>query len=373
MNITTSNKGDMMAVNRQWASRPDDERFLSLYDMQDHFAAVRNNSAAAVVSSRRIEVIPEGHTGLQVSVVGHDAFNGTYAPTHWSFGQLAQLAEAPAGYLRTLPAPMAADCINYGLLAKRDISDVGVLAYRNGGPAILRAATGPRYGRIWNADVIAALASRFGDGVNGQWKVPGEFGKPVPVTKQNTTLYASDRDCFVFLCDEEHRIEVPGRRNGENGAMARGFIVWNSEVGDKTFGLGTFLFDYICCNRIIWGMDGYEEIRIRHTASAPDKFLEEIAPALKSYSESSALGVTKAIEAAREKKVDDVDAFLAKRFGSRVVASIKAAHQLEEGRPIETLWDATTAVTAFAKSIPHQDKRVEVEREGGAILALASK
>jgi hypothetical protein len=25
--------------------------------------------------------------------------------------------------------------------------------------------------------------------------------------------------------------------------MARGFFVWNSEVGDKTLGLGFFLFD----------------------------------------------------------------------------------------------------------------------------------
>jgi hypothetical protein len=203
--------------------------------------------------------------------------------------------------------------------------------------------------------------------------VPGEWGNDVIVTKANTTLYASDRDMFVFLCDEKNRIEVPGRRNGKSGSMARGFLVWNSEVGDKTFGFGTFLFDFVCGNRIIWGQENYQEIRIRHTASAPDKFLEEISPALKSYSESSADGVVKAIEDARAKKVGDVDEFLAKRFGSRLVASIKAVHELEEARPIETLWDAATAVTAYAKGIEHQDRRVEVERVGGEILALASK
>jgi hypothetical protein len=33
--------------------------------------------------------------------------------------------------------------------------------------------------------------------------------------------------------------------------------VWNSEVGKTTLGAGFFLFDYVCCNRIIWGADQY--------------------------------------------------------------------------------------------------------------------
>ena len=40
-------------------------------------------------------------------------------------------------------------------------------------------------------------------------------------------------------------------------------------------------------------------------------------------------------------------------------------------RPIETLWDATVAVTAYARGIQHQDERVRFEREGGKILSLA--
>ena len=40
---------------------------------------------------------------------------------------MAGLAGAPAGYLRTLPAPMAADCLNYGVQIARDVEDVGVL------------------------------------------------------------------------------------------------------------------------------------------------------------------------------------------------------------------------------------------------------
>ncbi len=39
------------------------------------------------------------------------------------------------------------------------------------------------------------------------------------VTKENTTLYASDRDFFVFLANEKNKIEVPNRRNGRAGSM----------------------------------------------------------------------------------------------------------------------------------------------------------
>lgn len=267
--------------------------------------------------------------------------------------------------------PIAADCLNYGLQYKRQIEDVGVLLQRNGSD-MLRAATGPRYGRIWNADVVGGLVDRFGDGVSGDWRVPGEFGKAVAVDKANTTLYASDRDMFVFLADETHRIEVPNRRDGKSGMMARGFFMWNSEVGSSTFGLATFLFDYVCCNRIVWGAAEYQELKIRHTASAPDKYLDEMRPALTAYANATASGVVKAIEDARARRLDNVDDFLATRFGKRLVEPMKVLHAAEEGRPIETLWDATTAATAYARSIAHQDARVDLERRAGEVMALAA-
>jgi hypothetical protein len=359
----------MNKASHQWASRPDDERFVSLYDMQEHFNTIRAESRETIASSRRIHCLPDPDN-LGMLVTGP---NGTaYAPTHWAFGQLAQLAEAPAGYLRTLPAPITADNINYGLQFNRGPEDVGFLLRRNG-ENILRAATGPRYGRIWNADCLSALTSRFGDGIIGQWTVPGEFGKTVTVTKENTTLFASDRDFFVFLADETNRIEVPNRRNGKPGSLARGFFVWNSEVGSATFGLATFLFDYVCCNRIVWGGVEYKELRLRHTVSAPDKFVEQITPRLLAYSSSSARPIEEKIEAAQKSRISDkLEDFLARRFSKGQIKTIVAAHEREEGRPIETLWDATVAVTAVARAIGHQDQRVTMERQAGNIFDLAA-
>lgn len=365
---------ELMKASHQWSSRPDDERYTSLVDMRDHFKRTREHSEQMVVSTKQVEAEPDGSDRKALTVAINNKV--IVAPTHWSFGQLCGLAKgqgetaAPSGYLRSLPAPLAADCINYGLRFKREAEEIGVLLNHN--DSSLQAATGPRYGRIWNADVSEMLVREFGDGVNGTWKVPGEFGKRVAVTKANTTLYAGDRDMFVFLADEENRIELPGRRNGEKGTLARGFFVWNSEVGSTTFGVGTFFFDYVCCNRIVWGAEGYQEIRIRHSITAPDKFIHEITPALERYRQASDKGVLAAIEDARKQKLDDdLDDFLAKRFGSRMVAPLKTIHELEEGRPIENRWDVVTAATAKARTIKWQDQRVALERQAGELLKAA--
>jgi hypothetical protein len=369
---------ELMQASQQWASRPVDERYLDLNEMRRHFHDVYNNSIAFGESSRKVAFSPLDNDKSHKSLVVHTSkFEGEINPTHWAFGQLAQLAGAPAGYLRKLPAPMVADCMNYGMKFMRDVEDVGVLLHQDKEIVTMRAATGGRYGRIWNKDILDGMVKLFGDGITGDWKVPGEWGKDVPVTLQNTTLYASDQDMFVFLCDEKHRIEIPNRRDGKAGDMAKGFFIWNSEVGDCTFGISTFLFDFVCGNRIVWGAENVKEIRIRHTAGAPDRFLEQLQPALISYANSSSSNIVDAIEAAKKKRIakdsDEVADFLAARFGKNNTAAMLKAHEIEEGRPVETMWDAATAATAFARSIPNQNNRVVVERKAGELLTLASK
>lgn len=377
MNAMT-NPTILTQASTQWMSRPADQRFTSLDDMLAQMKRTQDQSRARVISTRKIEARPiEGDaTRKGLALVGDFGGKEVAMPTNWAFGQLAARADAPSAYLRKLPADIAADCINWGLM-KRPVEEIGILAVDDldGVPAeTLAAATGPNYGRVWNTDVVDALIQRFGDGVTGNFRVPGEFGKAVEVTKANTTLYASDRDMFVFLADEEHRIEMPNRRNSLIGSLARGFFVWNSEVGAQTLGVATFLFDYTCCNRIVWGAEGYKELRVRHSSGAPDRFVEEVAPALITYANSSTRSITEALETARAEKIEkDVDEFLtSKRFSRSQAKAIVLAHEAEEGRPIETVWDAVTGATAYAKGIANQDDRVAVERLAGAMLPKAA-
>ena len=367
----------------EFMTRPNDERFTSLTALNDFCTKQKLNSRAKNVSSRKIQFSSTPDNKGLVVTGNHNYAN----PTHWSFTQMSTLAGVPASLLRTQCekslAPLAADNLNAGMQVIRDVEEVGMLIRIEEADEVRRpsseqtitlaAATGPKYGRIWNSELTQALVKRFGNGINDTaWTVPGFFGKPLDeITKENTTLFASDRDMFVFLADEKNRIVLPNRRNGEQGSLARGFFMWNSEVGSKTAGMGFFLFDYSCCNRIVWGVEEFQKIAIRHTATAPDRWIEEIHPTLIAFANASASPIEARLKAAQEQKIGKAEEFLAKRnFGPRQIPLILNTFELEEERPVESLWDVTTAITAYAKQLPHTDTRVEMEREGGKILDL---
>ncbi len=80
----------------------------------------------------------------------------------------------------------------------------------------LRAVTGPDYGRIYDHELVGAVQRIAGDGASDtRWKVPGVLDwstgiyKPqVDVTRDTTTLCASDCDVFLFLVDDLNPIEA---------------------------------------------------------------------------------------------------------------------------------------------------------------------
>lgn len=391
---------ELYNANRQWSSRPADERFCSLHDLASFVGYEKQNSSRRVLPNRGLTVVPSETDPLDIAVSGPNGHPAQF--THWAFSQLCSLAGVPSSYIRdsNMPGALAADCLNWGLHHQRPVESVSVLLRKKPAPAkpvqsgrslldqaidnthvqaaapvvFLGAVNGPDYGVVWNADIAHTLVSEFGDGVTGAWRVPGEFGRKLSnVTKDNTTLYASDRDMWCFLVDEDRRVELPNRRNGQTGSLARGFYISNSEVGAQRLVLGMFLFDYVCCNRIIWGAEQHTEIKIRHTSGAPHRWLEEIKPVLREYAASSPASVADTIAAARTAKIKtDVDTFLANRFGKGTATKIQAAHMINEARPIETVWDAVTGATAYARQIEHVDARVKVEREAGKLLQLVA-
>jgi len=106
----------LMQASHQWATRPADQRFLSLTELAAHVRMQRDRSAARVISNKALEARPveEDSTGKALVLVHRDS-GAPVVPSHFSFGQLASKIEAPAAYLRTLPADMAADLVNIGL------------------------------------------------------------------------------------------------------------------------------------------------------------------------------------------------------------------------------------------------------------------
>lgn len=80
----------------EWFSRPADERYLSLTELQSAVRGRAERSRTRTVDSAKIKVEASRNDTDQLALIlsGHD---GPRAPTHWSFGQLAAMVGAPSG------------------------------------------------------------------------------------------------------------------------------------------------------------------------------------------------------------------------------------------------------------------------------------
>ena len=282
--------------------------------------------------------------------------------------------------MRQLPAPLAGINMQHGLLSHR--AELVKTLEADDGRIELRAVTGPDYGRIWDHELVAAVMKIAGEGTGDtRWKVPGlldwstmTHNPFVEVTKDTTTLYASDRDVFLFLVDDAHPIEAGRLPNGDPDLYFRGFYCWNSEVGSKTLGMASFYLRAVCMNRNIWGAEGFEEISIRHSKFASHRFAHQAAPALERFATSSPAPFLAGISAAREqivaRKDEDRESFLRRRGFSRPeTEKIIATVLEEEGRPPESIFDFVQGITALARAKPHQDARLELEGKAAKLLS----
>src|SRR5258707_1665797 len=368
-------------VSSEWFSRPDDERYLSLTDL---YGAVRRRAERARLRSgagRSVRVEPSRDSAERMALIvpGRDE---PVSPTHWSFGQLCSLVGAPSSYMRQLPAPLAGINLQHGLLSHR--AELVKTLEADDGRVELRAVTGPDYGRIWDHELVAAVMKIAGNGTGDtRWKVPGMLDwntmthNPfVDVTKDTTTLYASDRDVFLFLVDDTHPIEAGRLADGSPDLYFRGFYCWNSEVGSKTLGVASFYLRAVCMNRNLWGVEDFEQITIRHSKFAAQRFAHEAAPALTSFADSSPAPFIAGIKAARERIVartdEDRESFLRKRgFSKSATAKIIETLLSEEHRKPESIFDFVQGITALARTKAHQDARLQLEGRAKRLLERA--
>lgn len=368
-------------VSSEWFSRPADERFLSLDALYKSVRRRAEHSHSRTVESRavQIEARKEDAEALTVIVPGASL---PLVPTHWSFGQLCSLVGAPGGYLRELPAPLAGINLQYGLSHHR-AEQVKCLELQNG-RAELRAVTGPEYGRIFDHELVSAVQRIAGNGTGDtRWKVPGTldwssmtYNPHVDITRDTTTLYASDRDVFLFLVDDTHPIEAGSLPDGSPDLYFRGFYCWNSEVGSKTLGIASFYLRAVCQNRNLWGVEDFEEITIRHSKYAANRFAYEAAPALENFANSSAVSFVSGIKAARSHIVartdDERATFLkGKGFSKPDTTRIIEAVMKQEGHPPESVFDFVQGITGVARDREHQDARLELEQRAKRLLESA--
>lgn len=363
----------LVRASNEWASRPADERFDSIEAMHAFCSQERALAGTASIEDKTMRA----HAADDGSLV----LNGRTSQarlTNWSFGQLARRAEAPAGYLATLPAKLAAECINTGLDKSADKSRLlirrseGVTQNADGSMNVdkmptIRAITSEKYDRIWNSDITSRLVAL---------KETGNWNEAPAAFDGSRGQYASDRDMFSFFVDNKRRIFERA-----NGGFSRGFFTWNSEVGSSVFGLATFLYQYICGNHMVWGASDVKELRIRHVGDAAGKAFGQLRGKLIAYANSSAADDEMKIQSAMDYELgSNKDEILDRVLGLKALGltnktaalayDTAVSHEDWYGNP-RSAFGYSSGLTQIARDMPNTDGRVAIERAASKIMEMA--
>jgi hypothetical protein len=395
--ITTAGRS-LSTLSQQWARRPHDERYLSLDAL-----LVATKLRAERAEERKIKTSELSLSSPEIAEddnladaqlkmnslmldVGEDDHR---ALTNWTFGQIVSLAGAGSAsrVLKLLPGANVSNDLTYLMRYNRGSDEIKL--YSDDLEAL--AVTGPDYGRIFDHEVTAAVAAATcGATGDHRWKVPGmlDWGTMIydpnhPVTKDTTTIFGNDRGVFIFLCQDLCPIEIGKLPDGSPDYVFRGFYVTNSEVGAGTLKLGAMYLRGICCNRIMWGVEAFEEMTMRHTKYAPSRFIEEAQPALQSFANGSAQKLVDGVNLAKqaivaETKQKAVEFLVGRNIAAKRALSIyekivreqwgvAAADEEPEERAV-SVWDLAQGITAVAREEKNFDTRIDLEQAAGVLL-----
>lgn len=383
---------NLYAASEQWASRPADERFPSIeaaYAAASELRAMTREKKDVLLSSLRAEA-----DGRELRLVGKA--NVPAALTFNAFGQLARIVGAPAGYLRELPATLAAQNVNHGLARFNGSADkVNVYALQNGATTV-RALTSDQYERIFHVDVLDRLRS-----VPEGWVVPparpavdgqvaraateadvlaqSGFGLSVSVgdaiADAGIYLGQGTPELFVFMVNMQNRVA-----DGTSEGLSRGVFISNSEVGDRAFRVTRFLFRHVCGNHIVWDASGVEDIRIVHKGRHAERNAwSGMRATLTAYADEGARETEAKIATARSFQLGATkDAVLDSLFGRRIAArrDLDAAYNLAEvnestdGAPV-TAWGFAQGMTRLSQQSPYADARNTLDRAAARVIEMA--
>lgn len=362
-------------AHKQWATRGPDER----WETMEKLIGFKREQAEA--SKSRIIRLADIEPVLQGDDIGFHIGNGeVLAPTHHSMSQLchADNLGAPLGLLRDWFQDDPETVVKVMNKARMKLSDpdkqVGL--YSSG--TDMRAITGPNYGRIMDLEVATELWRACQES-GFHWQVPTAFARPgttfscVDPTKEETTIYGSAFDMWVMLVDQETPIQIGWVTDPKTGERvpdlySRGIIVRNSECGGIGLWFTTFLYRWICCNRRIHDMLGWQQINLKHTKNVRLAFEQQLIPAANAFLRGDVTGIADAIQAVDSRPFVRSDAEALHvlthdlKFAPEVAKSIMGRSLEEEGVPLRTVGSVVQAMTSYARDIPYTDVRVQAER-----------
>jgi hypothetical protein len=288
--------------------------------------------------------------------------------THWSFEQLAGIAGAPPKYLRTLPADIASDAINFGLT--RQSREQHQLFVDHAEPWTVHAITSPRYARVHHDELASRVLGFMAD--HPAWHLPlaykdGEYGaERVP-----SGAYLGDRDMFLFVVDGNR--DLRDATDHTHAGLFRGFILRNSDVGAAALTLDLFLFRAVCANHIIWGFKHVAGFRRRHIGASIQEAwtlsLNHVRASLDADTTADRAVLLRAMTQELGSTRDAVVETAVQRLElpqKHAVEAYTLAERYEQNP--RSIWGYVQGLTRLSQHTPWQDARFALDRAASRLL-----
>lgn len=392
-----------MHASRQWANRPDDERFWNLPDMLVAAKNKQTNSKEGIIKLNQIEFVQD-ESDPENGLLVRSSKGGLANISNLAFNQISNKLNYPvSGIIDKLNAKITCDVLNYRkqkILEESPDDEILMLLERGNQNITIRSINSERYARVYDAEIIpfAQKLQSIGWKIpparpNGQYKGQtriatdqdivsfGKGGLQVRVgdTIAPAGLYMGDRDMFIFMINDKDIVD-----DGMGNALMRGVFICNSEVGTKNFSITEFICQGVCGNHIVWGATDIVCVRYRHVGNAYDRINEALNNLTFDHTPKDWTKEIRTIEWMRNNTIgdnkDDVIENTYKTFRDPCLtqkvlhSAYNNAEQYEDtdGNP-NTWYGISNAITRYSQTLGNADKRHDLDTVVGKIYDKASK
>ena len=381
----TTVSSNITSAMSQWSSRPAEERYRSIPEMQVALQARKEASAETIpLDINEMEAVP-----VDGDLVLASDKNAAIL-SHYSTGQIASSIKAPADYLRRLPVELAAACVTDGLRKNSDKKRSMLIQGSDKG-TICRAVTSEQYSRYWDADVCTDLLNTLSaDG----WRVPP--ARPYPNCPSSDTwvatasdvlpnsthalavkvgdvcgpagLYASDKDMFVLMVNQDRAITTP------SGPMYRALILKNSEVGAASYNVECILYNEICGNHILWSAQSIANVRVVHRGSNNSKRITGrayLAAAIEAAESVGAIEEENRIAQAAETEITEEQVIKKTGLPAQRVRQGKIVAELnpqDHGGRDGTVWGYVQGLTRASQESGYMADRSDIDKAAAKLM-----
>lgn len=381
---------DITLAHKNWASRPNDEIFSSIPDMLA--AAIRKKDRAVQTTTRLGAVSVEATD--DDSLVIHRAGHADASISNYAFQQACTKVGYPVGgIVGKVNAPIAASILNHRISKCDPDSEVQMLLDSAPDGSTIRSVTSDSYARFYDADAIRGLLAMERNG----WRVPparpafeGQKGTRIATEEDlkglgnHTTvkvgdtiasagLYMGDRDMFALMVNLDTSVD-----RGDGNPIFRARMVWNSEVGARTFGVMDCICDYVCSNIILWNCSNVQIAKYRHIGDA----VERINKMVQSMAMNPVAPITRELDiikaAGKYKLGDTLETVVDNVYGLRVDPALtqdvingaiaNAARFREVDGDPYTLLGMERSLTRYSQEFDHADKRSSIDNAAGKLV-----